>query len=311
MPENPFVYGEIVPARGVRRPATTELDRLAADLADCQKIFLISPRRYGKSSLVRQALAQPRARPGRDARNHRQQLQLVRRVSRGLYARRARARSTRAAAPGPDLAPRAVHWRQARTARRRRRPGPVGRVSQRPHRARRGAAGRGGLRPAGADRARLNRRLAIALDEFQAIGSFNGGSVEQALRAAVQQQRQVGYVFAGSEPSADGADDRPAPALLQGRAGHAARQDPRRPLRRVRRRPLQAIRLRARSRVRRRRSSISPAICPTTSSASRTRPGTMCSARARRQRRPRRSPRDAAPAAGRTATRSSRRSGSA
>ena len=49
--------------------------------------------------------------------------------------------------------------------------------------------------------ARLNRRVVVALDEFQAIGSFNGGSVEQALRAAVQQQRQVGYVFAGSEPT--------------------------------------------------------------------------------------------------------------
>src|SRR5207253_10993073 len=29
----------------------------------------------------------------------------------------------------------------------------------------------------------------------------NGGSVEHALRAAVQHQREVGYVFAGSEPS--------------------------------------------------------------------------------------------------------------
>src|SRR4029078_10199614 len=45
------------------------------------------------------------------------------------------------------------------------------------------------------------RKLAIALDEFQAIASFNGGSVEHALRAAVQHQRQVGYVFSGSEPS--------------------------------------------------------------------------------------------------------------
>ncbi len=45
------------------------------------------------------------------------------------------------------------------------------------------------------------RPLAVALDEFQAIGSFNGGSVEHALRAAVQHQRQVGYVFSGSEPS--------------------------------------------------------------------------------------------------------------
>jgi hypothetical protein len=45
------------------------------------------------------------------------------------------------------------------------------------------------------------RKLAVALDEFQAIGMFNGGSVEHALRAAVQHQRQVGYVFSGSEPA--------------------------------------------------------------------------------------------------------------
>src|SRR5205814_8325459 len=45
------------------------------------------------------------------------------------------------------------------------------------------------------------RRIVVALDEFQAIGAFNGGSVEHALRAAVQHQRSVGYVFAGSEPS--------------------------------------------------------------------------------------------------------------
>jgi hypothetical protein len=45
------------------------------------------------------------------------------------------------------------------------------------------------------------RRIAVALDEFQAVASFNGGSVEEALRASVQHQRQVGYVFAGSEPT--------------------------------------------------------------------------------------------------------------
>ena len=54
--QNPFVYGEVVPKSAfVGRKA--ELERLAADLADGQKIFLISPRRYGKSSLVRHALA--------------------------------------------------------------------------------------------------------------------------------------------------------------------------------------------------------------------------------------------------------------
>ena len=52
---NPFVYGEVVPLPAfVDREA--ELDRLTRDLLAGQKVFLISPRRYGKSSLVRQAL---------------------------------------------------------------------------------------------------------------------------------------------------------------------------------------------------------------------------------------------------------------
>jgi hypothetical protein len=45
------------------------------------------------------------------------------------------------------------------------------------------------------------RHVVVALDEFQAIGGFDGGTIEHALRAAVQHQRDVGYVFAGSEPS--------------------------------------------------------------------------------------------------------------
>jgi uncharacterized protein len=44
-------------------------------------------------------------------------------------------------------------------------------------------------------------RMAICLDEFQQISQFNGGSVENAIRNQVQEQREVGYVFAGSQPS--------------------------------------------------------------------------------------------------------------
>ena len=52
---NPFVYGEVVPAASfVDREV--EVDRLTRDLLAGQKVFLISPRRYGKSSLVRRAL---------------------------------------------------------------------------------------------------------------------------------------------------------------------------------------------------------------------------------------------------------------
>ena len=52
---NPFVYGEIVTAAAFA-DRDAERERLAQDLADAQKVFLISPRRYGKSSLIRDVM---------------------------------------------------------------------------------------------------------------------------------------------------------------------------------------------------------------------------------------------------------------
>jgi hypothetical protein len=52
---NPFVYGEIV-AAGAFTDRDGERERLTRDLAAGQKVFLISPRRYGKSSLIRDVL---------------------------------------------------------------------------------------------------------------------------------------------------------------------------------------------------------------------------------------------------------------
>src|SRR5215469_9506187 len=53
--ENPFVFGEIVEQRHfVDREK--ELQNLVRDLSDGQKLFLLSPRRFGKSSLVSLAL---------------------------------------------------------------------------------------------------------------------------------------------------------------------------------------------------------------------------------------------------------------
>ena len=50
--QNPFVYGEVVPAAAfVDRVA--ELDRLVGDLAAAQKVFLISP------APLRQVVADP------------------------------------------------------------------------------------------------------------------------------------------------------------------------------------------------------------------------------------------------------------
>ena len=199
-PENPFVYGEVVPAEAfVDREA--ERDRLVTDLASGQKVFLISPRRYGKSSLVRQAfttLARQRiATLEFTVASFSSYVAFLEGYARALVAldtRAGRARSwigelfsgvkpelrVEAGADGSGVT---LAFPAVRTAR------DAARLAEEVF-----------ALPARIA-ARLGRRLVIALDEFQAIASFDGGQVEQALRAAVQQQRQVGYVFAGSEPS--------------------------------------------------------------------------------------------------------------
>jgi AAA+ ATPase superfamily predicted ATPase len=45
---------------------------------------------------------------------------------------------------------------------------------------------------------RKNKNFVIAFDEFQEIVNFNGGSIEKAMRASFQHHNNVGYLFAGS-----------------------------------------------------------------------------------------------------------------
>jgi hypothetical protein len=214
-PDNPFVYGEIVTAAAFADRAE-ERARLGGDLAAGQKVFLISPRRYGKSSLVRD-------------------------VMRGLARQKILTVEVTVASSSSYIGflesyAQALIAADTPVSRLRRWAGellgairPEVRFDADPHPPTQSPR-RGGPDPAGLtrfalgfpavrsarDAARLatevfalpgriaaarRQRMAIALDEFQAIASFNGGSVEHALRAAVQEQRQVGYVFAGSEPS--------------------------------------------------------------------------------------------------------------
>ena len=201
MSDNPFVYGEIVsePAFADRE---IERDRLARDLAAGQKVFLISPRRYGKSSLVR-AVQRSLARQGLVTvevtvaasssyvgflESYARALVVadtpVGRVRQwaaellGAVRPEVRIDADRRGAPRVDLGFPTV-----------RRDRDVARLAAEV------------FALPGRIAAARKRRLAVALDEFQAIAGFNGGSVEHALRAAVQDQRQVGYVFSGSEPS--------------------------------------------------------------------------------------------------------------
>ncbi len=199
--DNPFVYGEVVPGEAfVDREA--ELDRLVADLGSGQKVFLISPRRYGKSSLIRQALEALRRRGALaielTVSSYSSYIAFLEGYARAVAAveskwDRARTWLTEAmASTRPEIRyePKdtglgrfSVAFPQVTTAR------DLNRLANEVF------ALPGKL---AADR---KRTVVVALDEFQAIDSFNGGSVEHALRAAAQHQRQVGYVFAGSEPS--------------------------------------------------------------------------------------------------------------
>ena len=271
---NPFVYGEVVPvAAFVDR--VTELDRLTRDLLAGQKVFLISPRRYGKSSLVRQAL-RAAAKSGAltvdvtvsSYSSYVSFLEGYARALLGIETRLDRAKVWLTDMLGgvrpevrvePDAAGRgrlAISFPSVRTDR------DVSRLAQEVF-----------ALPGRIAEAR-GRRLAVALDEFQAIGAFNGGSVEHALRAAVQHQRQVGYVFSGSEPS-----------LMERMLGRSRPFYKAGPVMRLQKIPadLFAEALEARFRGTKLRPSRAlapqswslPATCHTTSSASRTRCGTM------------------------------------
>jgi len=199
--QNPFVYGEVVPAAAfVDR--VVELQRLVADLAAGQKIFLISPRRYGKSSLIRLALGAMAKRGALTVdvtvSSFSSYVSFLEGYARAVMAAetkwdRARSwlrdavRSTRPevryAPDSSSLGSLTVSFPAVRSER------DVTRLAQEVFEL-----------PARLAAAR-HRQVVVALDEFQAIGGFDGGSVEHAMRAAVQHQREVGYVFAGSEPS--------------------------------------------------------------------------------------------------------------
>jgi hypothetical protein len=198
---NPFVYGEIV-SSGAFADRDAERDRLAGDLAAGQKVFLISPRRFGKSSLIRDVLA-------RLARQRILTVEVTVAASSSYVA--FLEAYARALVVADTPANRLKRWTHELLSLVR----PEVRFDASASGTPRFTLAFPSVRSA-RDVARLaaevfalpgriaahrRQRLAVALDEFQAIEAFDEDNVEAALRAAVQTQRDVGYVFAGSEPS--------------------------------------------------------------------------------------------------------------
>jgi energy-coupling factor transporter ATP-binding protein EcfA2 len=195
--DNPFVFGEVIDQHHfVDRE--NDLAELIRDLADGQKVFLLSPRRFGKSTLVSLALLKLKKQHVRtvtiNVSDYADYSQFLQKFSEKVL---------KSAGPWDRVKDWAVRF--ARSVK------PEVNVDMQ--------TGDftlllGGKRKADSDAIaedvfalpeELTRaggfRMAICLDEFQQIDQFGGVAVENVLRNQVQRQRQVGYVFAGSQPS--------------------------------------------------------------------------------------------------------------
>jgi hypothetical protein len=195
--KNPFVFGEVV-RRAQFVDRGQEIERLQRDLADAQKVFLLSPRRFGKSSLVGAVFDQLGGQGIRTV-----TITVSSYSSYAQFLEKFAEKVIRAGGPWEKV----KKWVGRFVEYVRPQAGldlQTGEITL--------SFGRGSdFKPEpvapevfalpGLMAEKGDFQMAICLDEFQQIIQFDGTSVEGALRSAVQQQRKVGYVFAGSQPS--------------------------------------------------------------------------------------------------------------
>ena len=194
--ENPFVYGEVVTDRNFA-DRTGEIKELVRDLKDCEKIFLISPRRYGKTSLIMNVLEKLRKHGTYviyidiyKATSLHKLLELyTREIALAVETKLERAvHFIRDVLPG--LRPKVTIGAEGNTS--------IGidyvinkqdvlkfldEVYDLPQKL----------------ALKKKKKFVIAFDEFQEIVNFDGESIEKSMRASFQHQRDVGYLFAGSK----------------------------------------------------------------------------------------------------------------
>jgi hypothetical protein len=195
--ENPFVFGEIV-TEDAFVDRVDELRQVIRDVTDRQKVFLLSPRRFGKSSLVAVAFKRLKVEGFSTV-----IVPVSNYATYSQFLEKFADKIVRAAGPWS----RVKNWigRFIRLVK------PEAKVDLNSGEVRL-SLGKGAdfdptpLAPEvfslpGEITRRGGFRMAICLDEFQQIRSFDGEAIENALRNAVQVQRDVGYVFAGSQPS--------------------------------------------------------------------------------------------------------------
>lgn len=191
---NPFVFGEAVSGPAfINRDE--EIQDLRRDLMDAQKVFLISPRRYGKTSLAKAVLEQL-------DRDGIITIYLDLQVMTGykhfleLYSSRLLQRSTRLdrlLSLAKELLP-TINFELS--VDREGQPTLSFSLPRRQRDIQRMAAEIYATPQRIAEK--LRKTVVVVFDEFQDVARLDGEAIERTMRSVMQHQRQVGYLFAGS-----------------------------------------------------------------------------------------------------------------
>ncbi|MDH3723179.1 MAG: ATP-binding protein [Desulfobacteraceae bacterium] len=195
--ENPFKFGGIVrgPFFADRKQ---ELDELSREMVNLSRIFLISPRRYGKTCLlfnlmdrldeigIASAYIDLNAYPGL-----------------GDLAEAYTRRTTKALEANTEKLMKI--FSSLRLLRPKISVGLNGSMSAGVEVAVQEKASLSalieGMNHADRLAAKQNRKLVVIIDEFSDLTKFNGHGLEKAVRSEVQQHEHIGYIFSGSEES--------------------------------------------------------------------------------------------------------------
>ena len=193
---NPFIYGEYVKGMSFIN-LKTEIANLTRDLLDSQKIFLISPRRYGKTSLLLRI-------------KHELENKRVKVVYIDLF--KCSSNEQLAAALAKELSKfESVSFEKAfkfikniisslRPILSVNKEGELSvQIDAKPKEQETYGLLEDLLDYAQRYAKKNNTRVVIFLDEFQEIIKFGGHTIENFLRAIIQTQNRVGYVFCGSK----------------------------------------------------------------------------------------------------------------
>jgi hypothetical protein len=193
--KNPFIYGEVVKGKDFA-DRRTEMEEIIRDLKDGQNIFLISPRRYGKTSLIVNALEELQKDGFYTAYIDLFKVSSFKDLLEHYTEAISRAAETRIERfTGlirdffPNVHPKVVISPDGRPSieidyevRERR----VGKLLDEVYEAPQRIARKRG------------RNFIVAFDEFQEIVNLNGEMIEKEMRASFQHHDRVGYLFAGS-----------------------------------------------------------------------------------------------------------------